>query len=177
MRPVVPQETPPRTAVVYLFDNVDATKDTARYAAPPRASAGAPLTLSAKALILLCIYATRQRGQDSRDEWHSCCSKYDRFPPKQIGRGKGRNEREGETPSALPRRVRKRCFMQSRIIGRYRESDGRIVRCDVEAESKGSKATQRDARGERPAPDKRAGDSSEDRNLAGHDRQGSMLMF
>ena len=67
--------------------------------------------------------------------------------------------------------------MQSRIIGRYRQSDGRIVRCDVEGEPRSSKPTQREAPLETSASDNRAAESSKDRSLAGNDHLGSMLML
>ena len=82
MRPVVSQETPPPAAALYLFDNLIATKDTARYTAPARAHVGGAVVWLANSLNQQRISAGRQRCQDFSEAWHSCCSRYGCFPPE-----------------------------------------------------------------------------------------------
>ena len=67
--------------------------------------------------------------------------------------------------------------MQPRVIGRYRRSDGEIVRCDVEPEAPESPSRRKDGHERVVVSKERSEKDSKDRSLARHEGHSFMLML
>ena len=66
-------------------------------------------------------------------------------------------------------------MQQPRVIGRYRRSDGRIVRCDVEPEHPDISSRGKEEREKAAVPKGRRERETKDRSLARHEGRSYML--